>query len=126
MNKPVCYFVSLPVVAVLLTGISASAATAQGAAAPPATDELKVLVDNDKVLVTEEKLTRGANSASKARPYRVVRALQGGTIQRIYPDGKQEMSNWKTGEVKVFGPTPPYAIKNVGDTDVIFYIVSPK
>ncbi|RKE26254.1 hypothetical protein B0G76_7868 [Paraburkholderia sp. BL23I1N1] len=78
VNKPVCYFVSLPVVALLLTSFSASAATAQGAAAPPATDEVKVLVDNDKVVVTEEKLRRGAESASKARPYRVVRALEGG------------------------------------------------
>jgi hypothetical protein len=127
MNNPLSHFVILLITTLVLTGGGASHANAQGKASDSAaTDEVKVLVNNDKVIVTEERLRLGAQSASKARPYRVVRALKGGSIQRIFPDGKKATAQWKTGEVKVFEATEPYAIRNVGSTEVVFYIVSPK
>ena len=127
MNNPLSHFVILLITTLVLTGGGASHANAQRKASDsPPTDEVKVLVNNDKVIVTEERLRLGAQSASKARPYRVVRALKGGSIQRIFPDGKKATAQWKTGEVKVFEATEPYAIRNVGSTEVVFYIVSPK
>ena len=61
-----------------------------------------------------------------ARPYRVVRALKGGTIERNYPDGKKQKVEWKAGEVKQLGPDTPYVPKNVGKTVVVLYGVEIK
>ena len=58
--------------------------------------------------------TPGAKGPSAALPARVLRALNGGTLTRIYPDGKTESIVWKTGEVKYFDATPEYAVKNTG------------
>jgi hypothetical protein len=40
------------------------------------------------------------HSESKTRPYRVVGALEGSTLQRTYPEGKKEFQR-KIGKVKV-------------------------
>ena len=86
----------------------------------------KVLLENDKVRVTETSWTPGARGPSVALPVRVLRALRGGTLTRIYPDGKTEVTVWKTGEVKYFDATPEYAVKNTGKTKVVLYGVRPK
>lgn len=124
MNKPVGLFIGLLFTALMLPGggVNQAMADANTTAAPPK-DEVKVLVDNDKVQVIEEAFKPGAVSDSKARPYRVVRALKGGTLQRTYPDGKKEIARWKAGEVKVFEATPPYVLKNIGNTEVLLYVV---
>ena len=94
------------------------------AAAPK--QEVKVLVENDKVRVTENRWVRGAESESVARPNRVVRALKGGTLQRIYPDGKKVTVEWKTGEVKFMEKADPYIVKNIGKSDVVLYVIGLK
>lgn len=86
----------------------------------------KVLLENDKVRATETSWTPGATGPSAALPARVLRALSGGTLTRIYPDGKTESIVWKTGEVKYFDATPEYAVKNTGKTKVVLYGVRPK
>ena len=86
----------------------------------------KVLIDNDKVRATETSWMPGAHGPSAALPARVLRALSGGTLTRIYPDGKTEATVWKTGEVKYFDATPEYAVKNTGKTKVVLYGVRPK
>ncbi|GAC1521226.1 MAG: hypothetical protein NVS3B11_21030 [Collimonas sp.] len=101
-------------------------AMAQDKAAAMPKEELKVLQENDKVRVTEQRLQPGAQSESRARPYRVVRALKGGTLQRIYPDGKKETVQWKTGEVRVLEPTEAYIVKNIGKTETVLYVVNIK
>ena len=86
------------------------------------------LFNNDKVRVSEVTYKPGAASKSRIRPiFRVVRALKSGTLQRIYADGKTE--NWvmKAGDVKVFEPDKkPFATKNVGTSELTFYIVAMK
>ena len=127
-------FVSLVVPAVMLAGTAANPAVAQdkakdAKAAPAAKAEkgkpiTKVLVDSDKVRVTETTYKPGDESASVARPHRVIRLLRGGSLQRTYPDGKVEKYERKTGEVREAGPDAPYKVKNIGKSDVVFYTVS--
>jgi len=120
MKKSVSIFLSLLVSAFMLGGGFAGAAKAQEKA------EIKVLLDNDKVRVYESRLKPGAEGPSVERPFRVVRALTDGTIQRIYADGKTETVQWKAGEVRARGPDKAYAVKNIGKSDFAVYVVQPK
>jgi mannose-6-phosphate isomerase-like protein (cupin superfamily) len=116
-----------------LVGVVASPALAQdkakdAKAAPAAKAEkgkpiVKVLVDNDKVRVTETTFKPGDENASVARPYRIIRRLTSGTGQRIYPDGKVEKVELKSGTVREAGPDAPYKFKNTGKSDIVFYTV---
>ena len=102
----------------------AKAAPAQDKAKPAAVkQEQKVLVENDKVKVVENRWAPGAESENVARSNRVVRALKGGTLQRIYPDGKKVDVTWKDGEVKFQEKSDPYVVKNVGKSEVVLYVV---
>lgn len=126
MGRSVRRLIGLLVPALMLLGGSTNQAMAQGKTiAVPAKDELKVLVDNDRVRVIEVRYKPGAEGDSRARPYRVVRALKGGTVQHIYPDGKKEIVQYKTGEVKV-EPAETYMTKNIGKTEILFYSVNLK
>ena len=84
---------------------------------------IKEMAKNDKFRVYEAIFKPGDEAPSVERKPRVVRALKGGTLQRIYPDGKKETNRYKTGEVKVFDATPPYGLKNIGKTTVDLYVV---
>jgi len=87
---------------------------------------IKVLFDNDKVRVQEVTFKPGDEGANDARPFRVVRPLKGGTIQRTHPDGKIDKVEFKTGEVKVFEPDKPFTPKNIGKSDIVLYVVQLK
>lgn len=135
MKHLIRLFVSLLVPALMLAFATATPAmkheAEKGKAAPAAKAEkgkakVKVLFDNDKVRVVEATFKPGDEAANVARPFRVVRALKGGTIQRTWADGKTDKITWKTGEVKALEPDKPYSPKNVGKTDVVFYIVQVK
>jgi len=52
-----------------------------------------VFVDNDRVKVVENRYKPGEERDGPPALYRVGRALKGGTLQRTYPDGKQETIN---------------------------------
>ncbi|MFD2270868.1 hypothetical protein ACFS07_06395 [Undibacterium arcticum] len=112
----------------LAAGIVNQAMAQDKATAAPLKEELTVLLDNDKVRVVEQRLKPGAESESRARPYRVVRALKGGTLQRIYLDGTKEIRQWKTGEVRVDESTDASYIvkKNIGKTETVLYVVNLK
>jgi len=86
---------------------------------------VKVVVENEKVKVTEVTYRPGEGSSSRERPARVTHAISGGTMMRILPDGKTENRVWKTGETKYF-PQETFANKNVGKTTVKFLVVQPK
>lgn len=128
MGRSVRRLIGLLVPALMLLGGSVNQAMAQDkATATPLKEEVTVLVDNDRVRVVEQRLKPGAESDSRARPYRVVRAIKGGTLQRIYPDGRTETRPWKTGEVKVDEPTEAsYIVKNIGKTETVLYVVNLK
>ena len=85
----------------------------------------KVLLENEKFRVTEVTFKPGEGSPTRERPPRVVRALSGGTMERTYPDGKTEKVEWKTGQVRA-SPKEAFGNRNIGKTEVVFYIVEPK
>jgi len=87
---------------------------------------VNVRLENDAVRVYEASIPAGAEAANIPRPYRIGRALQGATIQRIYADGKTETVQWKAGEVKALGPDRQYKPKNIGKTDFFVYVVEIK
>jgi mannose-6-phosphate isomerase-like protein (cupin superfamily) len=101
-------------------------AMAQDAATAAPKAEQKVLLDNDKVRVVENRFVPGAELENASRNYRVARAMKGGTLIRIYADGKKETIEWKAGEVKYFEPSDPFRLRNVGKTEVVVYIVNLK
>ena len=86
----------------------------------------KVLVDNDKVRVTETTYKPGDEGESAGRGTRVTRVLKGGTMQRTWADGKVEKNERKAGEVRYAGPEAAYKAKNIGKTDVVNYTVQIK
>jgi quercetin dioxygenase-like cupin family protein len=87
---------------------------------------VNVRLENDTVRVYEASIPVGAEAANVPRPYRIGRALQGATMQRIYADGKTETVQWKAGEVKALGPDRQYKPKNIGKTDFLIYVVEIK
>ena len=86
----------------------------------------KVLIDNDKVRVVETTTKPGEGRSATERPYRVVRVIQGGTLERTYADGKKDKVDYKAGDVRELVPGKPYSTKNIGKTDVVLYIVELK
>ena len=85
---------------------------------------IKEIVQNDKVRVFEVTYKPGDESANAERPPRVVRALKGGKLERIYPDGKKEPGAFKDGQVTYFPATAPYIVKNAGKTTIHLYVVN--
>jgi hypothetical protein len=105
--------------------IAAGPALAQDKAKAPQRVQ-KSLIDNAKVRAYESISKPGEVSSSVARPYRIVRVLEGGTSQRTFDDGKTQTVQYKTGAVFEAGPDKPYAAKNIGKTTIVLYVVSPK
>jgi nucleoid-associated protein YgaU len=101
------------------------AAEKKGDEAKKGEESVKVLIDNEKVRVSEVTYKPGATSAMRERNARVSRALTDGSMERIYPDGKKETVHWKAGEVKYF-PKQTFVNKNVGKKDMVLYVVTPK
>lgn len=125
MRKP-SLAAALLLPAFLMVGAAANHALAQDKAKAKGKSEQKVLIDNDRVRVTETRFRPGDEGPNVERPYRITRALKGGTLERIYPDGRREKREWKTGEVREDGPDKAFVPKNVGKTEVVLYSVTPK
>lgn len=126
-------YAGLLVAALVLAGFVAQPVMAQdkakdmkAAKAEKGKYKLKELFENDKVRVLEATFKPGDAAPNVARPFRIIRALKGGTLQRTYADGKTDKLVWKTGEVKVLEASPPYTPKNVGKSDVVLYVVAMK
>lgn len=87
----------------------------------------KILLENDKVQVLEGTWKPGQIRPAQAEGNRVVRVMKGGTLLRIYPDGKTKEIVLKAGDVKWFdesnGATTVYSIENVGETEVVLFAV---
>lgn len=97
-------------------------------AAKPAAGKVIVteLAQNDQFRAYEARFRPGDEASNVARPMRVVRALKGGTLERIYPDGKRQRVVWKTGETRIVGPDEPFIPKNVGKSQIVLYVVQLK
>ena len=82
----------------------------------------KVYLENDQVRVFEATFRPGDSGANVARPLRVIHVLKGGTLTLHYPDGKTEKLVWKTGDTQVRQPSPAYAPKNEGKSDIVLFV----
>lgn len=122
--------VSILVPVFMLAGLAGSPTMAQdkakdAKAAPAAKAEkgkavIKVLIDNDHWRVTEITFKPGDVAPMVVRPNRMTYVVKGGTLERIYADGKVEkVPRWKVGEARELGPDPVFSPKNVGKTDVV-------
>ena len=131
MSKSARFFVGLLAVAFMVVGVTASPAMAQDKAkerkaANAGKEATKVLFDNEKVRVQEVTFRPGDQGPNTPRPFRIIRVLKGGTIQRTFPDGKTDNVVYKTGEVKVYEADKPFVPKNIGKSDIVFYVVALK
>jgi hypothetical protein len=102
-----------------------AAAKADAKADPKDQRDRKVLIDNDKVLVTEVGYKPGSASGMTERNQRVTRALTDGTLEKTFADGKKETITWKTGQVR-FSPKETYSQKNIGKTELVLFTMSIK
>ncbi len=135
MKESFRFSMGLWVAALMLAGAVVTPAIAQdkakdAKAAPAANAEkgkatIKVLVDNDKFRVTEIHYRPGDVGEDDRSQFRVNRTLQGGTLERTYPDGKKERLELKTGQVRYLEPSKGgnYTVTNVGKTSVVSYSV---
>jgi hypothetical protein len=131
MKKLAAVLAGLLVPALFVAGIIATPAIAQEKKAEKGMEKakagqvvIKEVAKNDKVRVYEATFKPGDTAASVERPFRVIRALKGGTLELTHPDGKKEMSRYKNGETKL-RDKDTYAVKNVGKTTVHLYVVQP-
>ncbi len=99
------------------------AKAAPAAKAQEAKATRKTIAENDKMIVFELRQKPGEVNTPSSTATRAVRALQGGTILRTYPDGKTETKEWKTGDVEIQVPGPAYTTKNTGKTEFVVYVV---
>jgi hypothetical protein len=124
MRKLAAVLAGLLVPAFLLAVVAPAVAQDK---AKPLEVKNKVLLENDKVKVSELTYAPGAeNKAVASSTTRIVRAMKGGTLQRTYADGKKEDVVWKAGDVKQLTATQAYNTKNTGKTEVQLYIVQLK
>ncbi|MBI3045607.1 MAG: hypothetical protein HYY78_22600 [Betaproteobacteria bacterium] len=133
MSKSARCFVGLLAIAFVVAGPAVSPAMAQdgakdGKAAKTARDwsPTKLLFDNDKVRVQEVTFKPGDQGPNIPRPFRIIRVLKGGTIQRTFSDGKTDNVVYQTGEVKVYEADKPFVPKNIGKSDIVLYVVALK
>jgi len=56
--------------------------------------------------------------------------MKGGTLERTYADGKKEKIEVKTGMVRFLeptkGPSDKYTTRNIGNTEVVSFVVQLK
>lgn len=86
----------------------------------------EVIFDDDKVRVRELRFKPGDMGPDIVRPFRVIRVLEGGTMRRTYRDGRRDDVQYKAGQTKVYEREGPFAIQNVGPTDIVLFVVSLK
>src|SRR4051794_7009593 len=98
MRKSSGAWVRLLVPAIFLAGAVAQPAMAQEKKAEKKQAERaqKVLVDNDRIRVTESIWKPGETNQMMERGYRVTRVLRGSTtVERTHADGKKEKREYK-------------------------------
>jgi hypothetical protein len=113
--------------ALFLAGAVASPTTAQEKKSDKAPIRAQqVLVENDRIRVTESTFKPGEANPAVQRGYRVTRVLKGSTsVERTHADGKVEKIEWKEGGVYV-SPADNASTKNVGKGTVVIYTVTLK
>lgn len=127
--KRVCRLAFVPLAfALALSAVNLSSAVAGEKGTNAQSDKMvKILLENDKVQVRQATYKLGQVRPAEAEGNRVLHVIKGGTLLRIYPDGKTKEIVLKTGEVKwldeTTGSTTLYSLKNVGNTEVVLFAV---
>ena len=115
---------SIAIAAVCVAAVVAFPAFSQDRKAPIRAQ--KILLDNDRVRVTEGVFKPGEMNPMEPRSYRITRVLKGNTtIERTHKDGKVEKIEWKEGAIYQSGPDNASS-KNVGKGTVTIYTVTLK
>jgi len=110
--------------AILAAAILAAPAIAQDKKAPIRAQ--KMILDNERVRVTEGVFKPGEMNPMEPRGYRITRVLKGSTtIERRHKDGKVEKIEWKEGAVIQSGPDHASS-RNIGKGEVTIYTVTVK
>lgn len=115
-------------VTLALSAVNLSPAVADEKGTNTQSDQMvKILLENDKVQVRQATYNPGQVRPAEAEGSRVLHVIKGGTLLRIYPDGKTKEIVLKTGDVKwldeTTGSTTSYSLKNVGNTEVVLFAV---
>lgn len=118
--------IRLPVRRFAASLLAAGALGLGSAAAQAQREPTRVLFDNDEVRVQEVTFRPGEQGVNAPRPFRVIRVLEGGTMQRTHPDGRTDLIVYKTGDVIVYQAEKAFVPKNVGTTDIVFFVVALK
>jgi mannose-6-phosphate isomerase-like protein (cupin superfamily) len=125
MNKIRGTMFGIVVSGLMITAEGLSPVVAQAKDPSPAT--IKVLLENDKVKVTETTYKPGdVNMGVVTSATRVIRTLKGGTLVRTYDDGKTETVVLKAEQIQYLEAGPHYTTKNVGKTEIKTYAVQLK
>jgi quercetin dioxygenase-like cupin family protein len=85
----------------------------------------KVLIENKYTRVYDIRIPAGGREPQHTHKARVVICLSGAELKHIMPDGKEEPSSLKTGEI-VFRPAATHIGVNLGKTDLWVIAVEPK
>ena len=99
------------IVAASFALIAASPAGAQTAAP-------KKVFENEKIVVLDNLVKPGEETASANRGGLIYYYIQGGTVERTFADGTKESVTRKTGESFLNPEKRPYAVKNTGKTTI--------
>jgi beta-alanine degradation protein BauB len=122
--KNLTYFISSVLLAILALGLGTNMAMAQDLA-KMSPDDVKVIVDNDRVRVLEVLHKPGAKEPMHSHPASVTVPLSAFTMKVTTPDGKTLQRDWKAGEVR-WGEAITHAVENVGTTDQHIIVIELK
>jgi quercetin dioxygenase-like cupin family protein len=125
MNNTLAKVAGAAFVACLATNVLAQDKKAEKAADKASVRAQKVLVDNDRVRVSESVFKPGEVNPLEKRSYRVTRVLKGSTTVERTIDGKTEKVEYKEGTVHVI-PAGMSMTKNVGKSEITIYTVTLK
>jgi predicted RNA-binding protein YlqC (UPF0109 family) len=83
------------------------------------------LFEDERVRAYEVTFAPGAEARTIARPYRIVRALDDGMLERTAPGEAPVVERWRAGEVRML-PADVAGTRNVGTAPFRLYIVAIK
>jgi quercetin dioxygenase-like cupin family protein len=85
----------------------------------------KLLIENQYTRVYDIKIPAGTSEPQHTHKARVVVCLSGATLKHLMPDGREEPSTLKTGEV-AWRPGGTHIGQNLGATDLWVIAIEPK
>jgi len=113
--KKLTYFILSVLLAALALGLAAKTAMAEDLA-KVMPDDVKVLVDNDRVRVLDVLHKPGVKEPMHSHPNYVSVYMSTTRVKVTTPDGKTVEKDRKAGEVAYSGPTT-HALENIGTED---------